>query len=297
MSGLFKRQTTGSVVCPACGKLVGINEAECWHCGRRNPGMWGFGPALRRLGGDLGVTQIVIAGCVVLYLASLLLDSGNVRLEGSLNFLAPSGRSLQRLGASGAVPVVVNGHWWTLLSAGWLHGSLIHILFNMMWVRQLAPAAAAIFGSGRTMILYVVSSAAGFLLSSVMGYALTVAQGSLLAGVLSLLMGRAFLTVGASAAVFGLLGAIVYAGRRGVASAHLSRQAWIWAVFLFIFGLVFPGVDNWAHLGGFLGGYGLARWFNPLLPEKPDHLFGALAALALTVISIAVALFRGLQLG
>ncbi len=292
---MFKRQTTGSVVCPSCGKLVGIGEAECWHCGRRNPGMWGFGPALRRLGADLGVSQVVVFGCVLLYLASLALAPGGVNWTPSLGFLSPGGESLLRLGAAGAIPVVVNGQWSTLLSAGWLHGSLIHILFNMMWVRQLAPAASVIFGPGRTMLIYILASAGGFLLSSVMGYALSVTSGSLLSGVLSLLMGRALLTVGASAAVFGLLGAVVYAGRRGVA-AQLGRQAWIWAVFLFIFGLVFPAVDNWAHLGGFLAGYGLAKWFNPLLPEKPDHLFAALAALAVTVVALVVAFVRGLGL-
>ncbi len=292
---MFKRQTTGSVVCPSCGKLVGINESECWHCGRSNPGMWGFGPALRRLGADLGVSQVVIFGCALLYLVSLVLSPTGVNWSPDLGFLSPSGESLARLGAAGAIPVVVSGHWWTLLSAGWLHGSLIHILFNMMWVRQLAPAASVIFGPGRTMLIYILASVGGFLLSSLMGFALTITQGSLLSGLLSLLMGRALLTVGASAAVFGLLGAVVYAGRRGVA-AHLGRQAWIWAVFLFIFGLVFPSVDNWAHLGGFVAGYGLAKWFNPLLPEKPDHLYGALAALAVTAIAIVVAFLKGLTL-
>ncbi len=292
---MLKRQMTGSVVCPSCGKLVGVSEAECWHCGRANPGMWGFGPALRRLGADLGVSQVVVFGCALLYLASLLLSPGEVSLTPSLGFLSPSSQSLVRLGAAGAIPVVVNGYWWTLLSAGWLHGSLIHILFNMMWVRQLAPATSMVFGPARTMLIYIVASVGGFLLSSLMGFALAVTSGSLLSSVLSLLMGRALLTVGASAAVFGLLGAVVYAGRRGVA-AQLGRQAWIWAVFLFIFGLVFPSVDNWAHLGGFLAGYGLARWFNPLVPEKPDHLYAALAALAVTVIALGVAFVRGLAL-
>ena len=292
---MFKRQTTGSVVCPSCGKLVGVGEAECWHCGRRNPGMWGFGPALRRLGADLGVSQIVVFGCALLYLASLALAPSGVDWTPSLGFLSPSGESLARLGAAGAIPVMVSGHWWTLLSAGWLHGSLIHILFNMMWVRQLAPATSMIFGPGRTMLIYILASVGGFLLSSVMGFLLTISRGTLLSNVLSLLMGRALLTVGASAAVFGLLGAVVYAGRRGVA-AQLGRQAWVWAIFLFIFGLVFPSVDNWAHLGGFLAGYGLARWFDPLTQERPDHLYGALAALAVTVIAIVAAFVSGLSL-
>lgn len=289
---MFKRQSTGSVVCPSCGKLVGVQETECWHCGRSNPGMWGFGPALRRLGADLGVTQVVVFGSVLLYIISLAIVPSQVSWNPDLSFLSPGGEALFRLGASGSVPVFEIGNWWTLLTAGWLHGSLIHILFNMMWVRQLAPAAASIFGPGRALLIYMVASAGGFLLSSTMGYVLTLTQGNLLSGLLALIMGRALLTVGASAAIFGLLGAVVYAGRRGVAS-QLGRQAWVWAIFLFVFGLVFPRVDNWAHLGGFLAGYGLARWFNPATRERPDHLYAALGALALTVVALVVVFFRG----
>ncbi len=289
---MFKRQTTGSVVCPSCGKLVGVSEEECWHCGRSNPGMWGFASALRRLGADLGVSQIVIFGCASLYLLSVVLYPRGVNWTPDLGFLSPSPESLIRLGAAGAVPVVEWGRWSTLLSAGWLHGSLIHILFNMMWVRQLAPATSVIFGPGRTMLIYILASVGGFALSSTMGAFLLATRGNVLTGLLSMLMGRAPLTVGASAAVFGLLGAVVYAGRRGVA-APLGRQAWIWAIFLFVFGLIFPGVDNWAHLGGFVAGYGLAHWFNPLTAERPDHVYAALAAIAATVASLLIAFARG----
>ena len=67
---------------------------------------------------------------------------------------------------SGAVPVFQLGRWWTVLSAGWLHGSLLHIAFNLMWVRQLAPVTAEIYGPGRTILIYMISSVVGFSLSS-----------------------------------------------------------------------------------------------------------------------------------
>ena len=275
---MFRRQTTGSVVCPACGKLVGVNEETCWNCGRRNPGMWGFGPALRRLGHDFGATQIILWGCIGLYVVSLLLDLDSVRTGNPMSMLGPSGRSLWSLGASGAGPVVLADRWWTLLSAGWLHGGLIHIFFNMMWVRQLAPAISAVYGPARMLVIYMVSSAAGFALS---------AFGGTYLGFLKFPMGGRFdaYSVGASAAIFGLLGALVWAGRRGVA-AQLGRMAWGYSIILFVFGLVFPGVDNWAHLGGFLGGMAVARLFNPLHPEKLDHLIAALVLLALSVLAI-----------
>ena len=53
-----------------------------------------------------------------------------------------------------------------MLSAGWLHGGVLHILFNMMWVRQLGPATADIYGAGRMVIIYTIAGAVGFALSS-----------------------------------------------------------------------------------------------------------------------------------
>lgn len=101
------------------------------------------------------------------------------------------------------------------------------------------------------------------------------------------------ISVGASAAVFGLLGAVVHAGRRGVAS-QLGRQAWGYAIALFVFGLVMPGVDNWAHLGGFAGGYALARTLDPLLPEKLDHTLAAIGILIATLLALGASLVVGL---
>jgi rhomboid protease GluP len=113
--------------------------------------------------------------------------------------------------------------------------------------------------------------------------------------ILPTILGRAQFTVGASAAIFGLLGALVYAGRRGIAM-EMGRQAWIYAIILFVFGIVMPQVDNWAHLGGFLGGFGLAHWMNPMRPERPDHLFAALGALALTFLAILLSVLSGLTI-
>ena len=101
---------------------------------------------------------------MALYLAMLLTDLGGVSLSLGFDLLAPSGLSAFRFGASGVEPVLRYGRWWTFLSAGWLHGSLLHIGFNMMFAWQLLPAGDPLStGSGRAVILYVVSSAAGFL--------------------------------------------------------------------------------------------------------------------------------------
>ena len=57
---MFNRRTSGSVVCPSCGSLVGVRDDKCYSCGRSNPGLWGFGPALRHLGAELSFGNLVI---------------------------------------------------------------------------------------------------------------------------------------------------------------------------------------------------------------------------------------------
>jgi len=283
---MLKRQTSGSVVCPSCGRLVGVQENVCPHCGRTSPGLWGFSRVLQVLGQDVGFVKLIIGSCAVLYLLTLVTNPSGIGTGGPMSMLSPSSSSLFLFGASGAVPVYGFDRWWTILSATWLHGSLLHILFNMLWVRQLAPATARLYGPGRMMLIYLVAGAAGFLLSSTVGA---------FGGFLPSFLRGASLTIGASASIFGLLGALVYYGRRGGSTA-LGQQAWTWAVVLFVFGFIMPGIDNFAHLGGFLGGYGMSRVLNPFQPEKVDYLLAALIGLGLTLAAILASVVLGLPL-
>ena len=285
---MLKRRTTGSVVCPSCGSLVGVRDDKCYSCGRANPGLWGFAPALRAFGADLGFVPIVIGGSTVLYLLSLLLSGREANLSVGFSFLGPSTRALLLLGASGAIPVFTFGSWWTVLSATWLHGGLLHILFNMLWVRDLGPTSAEIIGPARTVIIYTVAGVCGFLLSSVAGATLNGL------GVPALLRG-ANLTIGASASIFGLLGALVHYGRKS-GSSLIHGEAKRYAIILFVFGLIFPGVDNYAHAGGFLGGYATSWFFNPLTRERGDHILAAAACLGLTLLAIGLSILTGLPL-
>lgn len=279
------RQRTGSVVCASCGSLVGVNDDRCYNCGRRNPGLWGFGPALRRFGNDLGFLSLVLYGCSALYVISLAVTvaTGGSLMSGSVfSMLGPSRYAVVLLGAAGAGPVFYADRWWTLLSAGWLHGGALHILFNMMWVRQLGPAVADLYGAARMIIIYTIASAAGFLLSAFMFRYLPIP-----------LLGGGFITVGASAPIFGLLGALVYYGRRG-GSSLVGSEALGYALAMGVFGLIMPGVDNAAHAGGFVGGYAAGMWLDPLKRERMDHFVGAAICLFLTAVSIIWSLITGL---
>lgn len=274
---MFKRQTSGSVVCASCGYLVGVNDATCYNCGRRNPGLWGFAPILRSLGRDLGFVTFVTGTCIVLYVLMLLVSGGVSMGGGLLSFLSPSPFSQLLFGASGAYPVFLWGRWWTVLSASWLHGGLLHILFAILWIRQLGPAIAELYGPGRMVIIYTIAGVAGFALSSTAGATLGWLP-------VAVLQGGAY-TLGSSAAIFGLLGAAVYYGRRS-GSSLVSSQAWSYAIPMALFGFILPGIDNYAHIGGFIGGYLAGMWLDPLKPERANHMLGAVICLALSMLSI-----------
>jgi len=281
---VFRRQRSGSVICTSCGVLVGVDDDRCYNCNRRNPGLWGWAPALRSLGNDLGFVPFVIATSAILYGLTLVFSRGDIGMGGLFGLLAPSSRALFLFGASGGLPVFGADRWWTVLSASYLHGSALHILFNMMWVRQLAPATAEMYGPGRMAIIYTMSGVAGFALSSFAAEYIPP---------LFVLRGGQF-SVGASASIFGLLGALVYYGRRG-GSSMVGSQALTYALILGVFGFVMPGIDNYAHAGGFGGGYLAARLLDPLKPERVDHVLIAVGCLAASLLAVAVSVFHGLQ--
>lgn len=284
---MFQRQRSGAVVCPSCGSLVGVNDEQCLTCGRRNPGLWGFAPVLRRLGNDFGFVPLVMGGSAVLYLLTLALSWPDVGGRGVFSVLSPSAQSLFLLGASGSVPVFQFDRWWTVLTAGWLHGGALHILFNMLWVRQLGPAVAHLYGAARLVIIYTIAGVVGFALSSFAGQYFGFVPIPQLRG--------ASITVGASAPIFGLLGALVYYGRR-TGSSVVHSQALGYALTLGIFGFIMPGVDNYAHLGGFAGGYYAAQYLDPLRPERTDHMIVALGCLAATAVAVFASVVDGLRL-
>jgi rhomboid protease GluP len=100
----------------------------------------------------------------------------------------------------------------------------------------------------------------------------------------------AHVTLGASAPIFGLLGALVHYGRRG-GSSMVGGQALQYAIVLFVFGIIMPGgIDNYAHAGGFAGGYAASVWLDPLKRERVDHLMGAAVCIALTGLAVIASL-------
>ena len=285
---MLRRQRTGSVICTSCNVLVGVGDDRCYNCNRRNPGLWGWAPALRALGHDLGFMPFVIGTCVVMYgltlVATIVLFREPVITGGILSFGSPANGAMLLFGASGVLPVFGAGRWWTLLSANWLHFGVLHLVLNMWAVRQLAPAIADLYGPGRMVIIYVLGGVAGFALSSIAGAYFPP----------FLFLSAGAYTAGASAAISGLIGAVLAYGHRSGSS--MARSYAMSNVMMFIImGALIPGIDNYAHFGGFGGGYVVARLLDPLKPERIDHLAIAVGLLAASIVSLIASVVHGLS--
>lgn len=152
---------------------------------------------------------------------------------------------------------IISGQYWRLLAPVLLHGSLLHIGFNMYALYVLGPDLERHFGHWQFLALYLSSGFAGFVVS----FLLTPAP-----------------SLGASTAIFGLLaaqGAFVYRNRRifGRRARLALRSILNIALINFLIGLS-PGIDNWGHLGGFIGGALFALVSTPVYSvggEGPEY--------------------------
>jgi rhomboid protease GluP len=269
-----------SISCPHCGRQIDGTEPACAWCGAARPGVWAglAGFARLDLEGDLLVKGIIVAN-VAFYLVSLLLSNHRGAGANPFGFLSPDQSSLLLLGATGSVPVFEVGRFWTLISASYLHGGLLHIFFNMMALRQIGPLVSAEFGLNRAFIIYTLSGVTGYLASCFAGISFT---------------------IGASASVCGLIGALFFFGksRGGSYGAAVSREVSGWLISLLIFGLVMPGINNWGHGGGIVGGVVLGKLlgYRELGPETGWHRLLALICLAATVVILLMAAFQSLAI-
>lgn len=246
----------GPLLCPRCRKLISADESECPHCGLASPGSRLKQSRLVSLftRGE-GLVQTLIGANVLMYLLCLLLSQHGLNLSANpMQLLSPDTPSLLLMGATGTLPIDRFHRWWTLFSASYLHGGILHILFNMIALHQISPLITREYGSYRMFAIYSLSGAGGFLLSYLAGVALT---------------------IGASAAVCGLIGAALYYGksRGGQYGQAIYRQVGGWALGIFLFGLIVPGINNWAHGGGMAAGMllGLLMGYDERARENRLH--------------------------
>ena len=263
-----QRQRAGvAMLCPGCHKLLNREAPFCPHCGMQRPGVWWKRLILRGWLRDADqMVKVLIGINAAMYVISLLISPQAFHVSFDLlTALSPSNQSLVQLGATGTIPIDHLQRWWTLLSANYLHGGILHILFNMLALRQIIPLVAALYGMNRLIVLYTLTGVAGFWVSYVAGVPLT---------------------IGASAALCGLIGATLYYGksRGGLFGGAIYRQIGGWAIGIFIIGLLIPGINNWGHGGGMAAGalLGFLVGYRERSNEQPWHAMLATVCLAAT---------------
>lgn len=258
-----------SILCPNCRKLISLDEPACPYCGLVRPGLHETAGKLQKILFAFEPVQTILYVNIAFFVLALLLDPRGIFMGGNpLAFLSPSSQSLLMLGASGTIPVIQFHHYWSVVSASFLHGGILHIIFNMMALYQLGPFVLREFGLHRFVSIYILTGVVGFAVS-------------VLAGVQ--------FTIGASASVCGLIGAIIYFGksRGGSYGEAIFKQALGWVVGLVIFGFLFSGINNWAHGGGLLSGL-LLSYSMGYNDQKTGSAWSKILAYACILITFGV---------
>jgi len=252
------------VLCPRCRTLIGSEESTCSHCGASRSAPWWQLINLTRSAfeGDWVVKAIITVN--ILYYALSLVVSVSTGRGG---FLSPGNGSLMLLGATGTIPIE-HGRFWSLLSANYLHGGVLHLIFNLMAFRQIAPWVSNEYGASRMFIIYTLGGVFGFWISYLAGVSFT---------------------IGASAGICSLIGALLYYGkaRGGVYGNSVFREVSGWLVSLLIFGVIIPGINNWGHGGGIIGGI-LLGWLLGYEGRRSETTLHTVLALLCAIATVAV---------
>jgi membrane associated rhomboid family serine protease len=281
-------------LCPACGTLVGATATKCHQCGASLT--FGMAAASRSLSRLLPTTSpatygILTLSCVmygVSLLATIRTTGFQAPAGGGFSALmslgAISGKVLQEFGASLPLPYNLLQPW-RLVMAVFLHGSLLHIAFNMWVLMDFGPQVEEMYGSARYLFIYVATGVGGYLLSSLFFH----------------------FAIGGSGAILGLCGVIiaVTAGSRSIGHQMLRAQVVRLLIYIVVIAILpiglFGNIDNLAHLGGFLSGFALGKIMVDRAPSSPEewkraNLLGWATALVVAA-SLGMAAFGVLRAG
>lgn len=167
------------------------------------------------------VTYVLIAINVIIFALGLLLNLSDL----FINLFANYGPY-----------VVEKQQYYRLFTSMFLHGNIFHILFNMYALYLLGTQAEGFFGKGKFLIIYILSGLSGSLLS--------------------ILLNQGAVSVGASGAIFGILGALLYFGYnyRVYLGNTLVKEILPVIMINLLLGFMMTGVDNFAHIGGLVAG-------------------------------------------
>ena len=196
----------------------------------------------------MAVTQVIFGANVAVFLAMVLAIGPAMLTE-------PPGQALVSFGANAGIETVA-GQWWRLLTCLFVHGSLLHIVFNMWCLWDLGRLAESLYGQWTFAAVYLLCG--------------------LSASVASILWNPGVLSVGASGAIFGIAGALIasfYLGEFSLPRAAISgvlRSVVVFVGFNLFLGGVLARVDNAAHVGGLVMGLILGALIARVAPAADD---------------------------
>ena len=220
-------------------------------------------PGVALASGSAPITRVLIAINVVIYLITVSQGGG---------FNSPGGKLFDQWILWG--PLVPHGGWYRLVTAMFLHASIIHIGFNMYALWVIGTPVEQYLGKVRYVGLYFVSGLAGS------------------AGALLLTPNNP--TLGASGAVFGILGAMMILEWQ--ATGRFAGNALTWIVINLVIDVFVPGISLGGHIGGLIGGIlvtlSYAHWRDGRAQYGQIGIPGVLGLLVVAGGSVALAYFR-----
>ena len=267
-----------ATTCGRCGNMVEADARRCPDCGRLWPSLFG---QRRRLdawfANDRPFSKPLGLFLIVVYLATCLVAQKRGDFVASGFFgLGPGNETMFRFGAM-FTEEIANGEWWRPITGCLLHAGIMHILFNVLGLWRLGTLVIGAYGNARFTILLFVSGTLSFILP----------------------MTEVRFTLGASGAVFGLIGAaIAYGYRRGGDHGQMIRGfGFQWLAYGALFGFMIPGVNNWAHGVGALTGFATAWTFDVWRLQRGRESDGARLLATFLIALTIVALVVGVTLG
>ena len=244
-------------MCPNCRAFVTSSDRVCPYCEMK------LGPRAieRRAPGEILGGLIPHARFTTVMI--LLINTALFLAE----YLNPNA-GLTRWGASLPAPYM-QGQWWRLITAGFLHGGVFHILMNSWVLFDLGAEVEQLYGTSRLIVFYFVSTITGFWTSSHLGF---------------------HSSVGSSAGIFGLIGAMLAFGvsDRSALGSMVKSLYMRWVIYGLVLSFL-PGVDFWAHVGGLSGGF-IAGWLASTPRARQmwkEPLLRALAGISIAVTFLA----------
>ena len=248
-------------MCPNCRAFITNSDKVCPYCNQQ----------IGRRAVETRQPGAILGGLIPqAHFTTILILLINVGLFAATQMLSKSYGgdtiALVALGAKYGPEIVQNGEWWRLVTAGFLHGNLLHIGMNSWALYSLGALTEHIYGTARFLVIYFVATVAGYYLSFVHA--------------------PLQVSIGASAGITGLIGAMIAWGvaHRSRIGSDIRNQFIQWVVYLVVIGMV-PGVDNAAHIGGFVGGFA-AGWVagTPVVSARErEAMWRVLAAVAVIV--------------